>query len=309
MNPITPLQLIQYYANLLIFQYIGLPRSYNTILTSVTPIVMAQQSVQTITFSPFPSSGSFIISYDGINTPTINWNDSSSTIQTYLQAIPSLGSITVSGSISSGLTINFTGVTNVANLLVISINDLLSSTSKVDIIISETDITLPLAVQSAFNFDTAMGVQLDIIGKYAGVTRTFTTPTQTIVLDDADFTTLIQFAIIQNNAGSSMADIETLMNIFFPDQFIITDNKNMSMSYILSESLGSQNLYTCLIQENLIPSPMGVLINVIFIPPAAKNFFGFSTYNGLNPSVKPFNTYDNFNLTWIFLSYSSAIKP
>jgi hypothetical protein len=125
------------------------------------------------------------------------------------------------------------------------------------------------------------------------------------VLDDLDFITLIKFAIAQNNAGSSLLDIETNLNVFFPGQFILTDYKNMFLSYIFSASLGSSDLFTCLIQEGLIPQPMGVGIN-IFIPPVVTDYFGFCNYQGLNPLVKPFNNYVSFNTTWIFLSYADA---
>ena len=308
MIPSTTLQLIQYYANLLIFQYVGLNNSYNTITSTVTPIVMAQQSIQNLTFSPSPNSGTFVLSYGGIAATTINWNDVASTIQTDLQTIPDLSQVTVSGSINNGLTVNFVGVTGVASLLLVQSNNLSSSGNSVSITISETDLTLPLAVQNGFNLGTATGIQLDIIGKYVGVVRTITTPTQTIVLDDSDFTTLIKFAIAQNNAGSSLLSIETNLNVFFPGQFIITDFKNMTMSYVLSGSLGSANLFTCLIQEGLLPKPMGVGIN-IFIPPIAEDYFGYSTYQegGVNPQVKPYNTYESFNNTWLYLDYTDII--
>lgn len=308
MNPLTTLQLIQYYANLLIIQYVGLNNAYNTIVSTITPIVMSQTSVQTIIFSPAANSGTFVLSYGGVSTPTINWNDSASTIQSDLQTIPALSTVTVAGSINNGLTVTFVGVVNVASLLVVKTNNLSSSGSNVSITILETDLTLPLAVQNGFNLGTASGVQLDIIGKYVGVVRTVNTPTQTIVLDDADFTTLIKFAIAQNNAGSSLFDIETNLNVFFPGQFIITDYKNMTMSYILSGSLGSANLFTCLIQEGLIPKPMGVAIN-IFIPPIAEDYFGYSTYQegGVNPQVKPYNTYESFNNTWLYLDYTDIV--
>lgn len=302
----TPLQLVQYYANLLIFQYVGLRRAYSTILSTVTPIVMASQSQQTITFLPLPTSGTFVLSYNGINSPSINWNDSASTIQTDLQSIPTLGAVTVSGSISSGLIINFVGISGVANLLTLFSNTLVSSIIPVIITITQTDVTLPIAVQNGFNLNTAVGAQLDVLGKYAGVVRSVNTPTGTITLDDSDFVSLIKFAIVQNTSGSSLADIETNLNTVFPGQFIIVDHKNMTMTYIFSGTLGSPNFFRVLIQEGLIPAPMAVGIN-IFIPPLAYNFFGFSTYGGLNPSVKPFNTYLDFNKNWIFLSYTDVI--
>lgn len=299
------LDLLNYYPNLLINQYVGLPKAYATIFATVKPIIMPQQSEQQITFTPAPTTGTFVLSYNLVSSTMINWNDSTSTVQTALRTISALSTVTVSGSIAAGLTVNFVGVTGVAELLVVANNSLLASSALVQIVITETDQTLPLAVQDAFNPFTAVGVQLDVVGKYAGVTRNVNTSTGSFVLGDADFLTLIKFAILQNSSGSSLSQIESNFNTFFPGQFIITDFKNMYMSYVLSSSLGSSNLFRALVAEGLIPRPMGVGIS-LFIPPVITNFFGFSSYAGLNPLVQPFNTYTNFNTTWRWLSYANA---
>jgi len=303
----TTLDLVNYYSNLLIKQYGALSRAVATVQSTVTPLLIPQQSVQTIIFLPIPTSGTFILSYNGVNTPSINWNDSASTIQTKLRTIPVLSQVTVSGSIASGLTVNFVGLTVVAQLLLVFSNNLISSSSVV-ITITETDLTLPLAIQNAFNLDTAIGVQLDILGKYAGVTRTISTPTQTITLNDSDFITLIKFAVVQNNSGSSLSTIENNLNIFFPGNFVVTDYKNMYMSYIFDQSIGSANLFAALVQEKLIPKPMGVGFNVI-VPPVINNFFGYGLYedNNTNPIVKPYNTYESFNTSWLYLDYNNFI--
>lgn len=304
----TTLDLVNYYSGLLIKQYANLKNAVGTIQATVTPFLMPQQSVQTITFSPSPTSGTFILSYSGVNSPAINWNDSAFTIQTDLQTIPTLSQVTVSGSIASGLTVNFVGLTVVAQMLVVANNSLLASSNQVSIVIVETDLTLPLAIQNAFDLNNSVGVQLDILGKYAGVTRTINTTTQTITLNDTDFITLIKFAILQNNSGSSLATIEQNLNQFFPGNFIVTDYKNMYMSYIFSQSIGSPNLFSALVQEKLIPKPMGVGFSVI-VPPVVNTFFGYSTYeqNEVNPVVKPYNTYESFNNTWLFLDYKNFI--
>lgn len=303
------LQLVQYYANLLILQYVGLPRAYATVLATATPLLMPQQTTQAITFSPTPTSGTFLLSYDGISTPTINWNDSAATIQTDLQTIPALSSVTVSGSIATGLLISFVGVIGVASMLQVPTNSLLASASRVLVTVTETDQTLPIAVQNAFDLSTAVGMQLDIIGKYAGVVRTINTPNGTLTLDDSDLLSLIRFAVLQNSSGSSLSTIESNMNLFFPGQFLIIDFKTMFMSYILSSSLGSTNLFTFLIQENLIPKPMGVGLNVIIVP-TVTDLFGYRTYDLPNPVVTPFNNYASFNnTTWLYLSYAYVFYP
>ena len=196
-----------------------------------------------------------------------------------------------------------------AQLLIIFNNSLLSSGISPIITITETDLILPLAVQNCFDLNNAIGVQLDILGKYAGVTRTINTPTQTINLNDADFTTLIKFAIVQNNSGSSLATIEQNLNIFFAGNFTVTDYKNMNMSYIFSQSIGSTNLFSALIQENLIPKPMGVGYSVL-VPPVVDAYFGYSLYEegAVNPVVKPYNTYESVNTGWLYLDYNNFIS-
>jgi|SRR6185312_5795135 len=305
----TPLEIIAYYANLLIVQYLGQPKAAAQVAATVTPVIMPETSVQAVTFSEPPVSGSFVLNDSSQATAPIQWNDPASTIQTDLRALSGFESITVTGSISSGLEITFTGVVGVASLLTASNNSLLDSAGNaVQISIIEIDQTLPIQVQNAFNLmgsSIAIGVQLDLLGKYVGVVRTGSSMNGPISLDDSDFLTLIRFAIVQNNSGSSLQDIEQNLNQFFPGQFLITDFKNMYMSYMLLESIGSEDLFTLLIEEKLIPKPMGVGISVI-IPPVLNQFFGFSTYDGLNPFVKPFNTYDNFDTNFIWLSYSDG---
>lgn len=300
------LQLLAYYAKLLILQYVGLAKAYATITDTVAPLIMVQQSEQQIIFAPTPTSGTYTLSYNGNATASINWNDNAATVQTKLQALTGLSNALVTGTTLTGFVVNFVNVPGVSPLLVVASNALLASSATVVITISETDQTLPLALQNAFSLSTAQGVQLDTLAKYVGVTRSINTPTGPITLDDTDFLTLIQFAIVQNFSGSSLATIEANMNMFFPNQFIITDYKTMNMSYVLSSTLGSANLFTFLIQEKLLPVPMAVGANV-FIPPLATDYFGCSTYENINAVAKPFNTYDAFNTNWLFLSYSDAI--
>lgn len=310
-DPNSPLGIVTYYINLLIIQYLEKPKAAATVGLTCAPAIMPQTSTQQIAFSDVAVSGTFVLDYNGNTTVAINWNDSLSTIQSKLQTVSGLSSVTVTGSIvSQFLTVVFTGVTPPAQMLNVD-SDSFENISSVGIIITitETDQTLPLAVQGAFNIigpNIAQGVQLDVIGKYCGVNRNGNGPSGPITLNDSDFLTLIRFAIAQNNSGSSLAMIESNMNIFFPGQFLITDFKNMFMSYILSGTLGSSNLFIVLISENLIPRPMGVGISVI-VPPTIENLFGFRTYDGPNNFVKGFNTYDDFNTDWIWLSYAYAL--
>ena len=164
----TPLQLLQYYANLLILQYLQKPKAYATIEALVTPVLFPQTTVQSITFSGTAASGAFLLNYTpfGVSQTTattisIAWNAPASTIQTNLQALTGLGSVTVTGSIALGLSVTFTGVPPVAPLLVASSNTLLTAGSvAITITVAQTDSTVPLALANAFNINTLLKVLL-----------------------------------------------------------------------------------------------------------------------------------------------------
>lgn len=220
----TTLEIVESYVGLLIPQYLNLPNATGFIDTIVSPAVIPQVSIQVISFSAAATSGSFVLSYNGMNSASIAWNASVSTIQSDLQAITGLGSITVAGSIATTLTVTFTGVAAPALSLVVASNSLMASAASVIISILETDQTLPLAVQNAYNFvqgsGTAQGTQLDVIGEYAGVTRIgLGFSGVAIILDDADFTSFISIAIIKNYSGSSLYQIQALLFQFFPGLF------------------------------------------------------------------------------------------
>lgn len=172
----TTQDLINYYANLLILQYIGQPKAYATIQTLVTPVIMDQ---------------------------------------------------------------------------------------------------LPALAQTAFNMDgTAVGAQLDVLGKYAGVTRNgFSVGGVPISLSDADFSKLIKLAIVTNSSMSDLNTIENLLEFFFAGEIFIFDHKTMRISYLINTTVGSQDLMQLFLTEGLLPKPMGVQLSAPIFNSALK-FFG-----------------------------------
>jgi hypothetical protein len=316
----TPLQLVLYYANLLILQYLQKPKAFATVETNVSQAILPQTSVQLLSFSGTPASGTFVLNYRPygsarLPTVAINWNDSVSTIQTNLQAVAGLSLVTVTGAIGTGLTVTFTGVTPVVPLLTVTSNTLATSGAvTVTITATETETTLPLALANAFNINpalgpTAVGVQLDTVGKYAGVTRSgFGLIGQSITLGDADFLTLIQFATVFNSSGSSLAGIQNLLLSYFANEVYVFDYANMHMSYLVNSSIGSQDLVQLLITEGFLPKPMGVQLTVTTYAPVINKFFGFRTYLLPGFNVEPFNSYTSYNFTWPWLSYQNGIQ-
>lgn len=99
-------------------------------LTVIPFLTAAQTAVQTISFSGVSASGTFVLNYNSNPTASINWNDNAAAIQSKLQAVSGLSSVTVSGSIASqSLVVTFTGVSGAASLLTVTSNSLLDASS------------------------------------------------------------------------------------------------------------------------------------------------------------------------------------
>lgn len=177
--------------------------------------------------------------------------------------------------------------------------------------VTETDEILPLAVQNGFNLivgtATAVGDQLDVLGKYVGVSRTGQGFTSQITLNDADFLQLIRMAIIKNAAGSSLSIIQDFIQQFFPGEMLVFDDQLMHMSYLISDGVGSEDLIQLFVTEGLLPKPMTVQLATVIFAPVITEFFGFRTYALPAFNANPFNNYTSYQIDWPWLSYADAI--
>lgn len=148
----------------------------------------------------------------------------------------------------------------------------------------QKDVTLPLAVQNGFNLvagtDTAEGKQLDVIGKYVGVSRSGFGFTTQLTLSDSDFLTMIRLAIVKNSSGSSLYDIQGLLALLFPGKISVTDYQNMLMSYAVSSDVASAGLLQLVVTEGLLPRPMGVALFVVIFDSGDPFTFDSSGFGG-----------------------------
>lgn len=164
-----------------------------------------------------------------------------------------------------------------------------------------------LDVRDAFNVDTAVGDQLDILGKYVGCQRINKTFTTTVTLDDDDFRVLIKMKIIQNNSGSSLSDIQDLIFTYFPNILLVFDYQNMQMNYYFLTSAGSLDLAQVFVKTGALPKPMGVQLGALMYLPSMDNIFGFRTYDIAPGTISGFNTYSVYNEDWPWISYADAV--
>lgn len=168
---------------------------------------------------------------------------------------------------------------------------------------------LPVAVQDAFGLETAEGVQLDVIGKYVGVSRSAYDFTGPIVLDDDDFRTMIKIGIIKNGFGSSLAEIQELIYQFFTGSLLVFDFKNMRMGYFFDSAIGSRPLAEVFVRTGFLPKPMGVQLAALIYSPDIDNLFGFRTYELPPYNVTGFNDYLDYDMAAPWLNYTDAIIP
>lgn len=146
---------------------------------------------------------------------------------------------------------------------------------------------LPVEVENAFDLlgdNIAEGVQLDKLAKYQGVRRTY----GEITLNDAELTTLIKLAIIKNNSGSSLYDIQNLLQTFFPGTIKVIDSKDMNMSFFIAFGSITENLVNVFVSQNMFPIPMAVGLSsiVVFPPENAFIFDGPPGFGDINdPTV------------------------
>ncbi len=166
---------------------------------------------------------------------------------------------------------------------------------------------IPAEVRDAFTLGTAVGVQLDVIGKYIGASRVGNTFNAPVSLSDDDYTTLLQMRIIQNASGSSLAEIQALIHRFFPTTIRVFDYKDMRISYFFDSTGGSQELAQVFVKDHFLPKPMGVQLGALIFYPGLDSFFGFRTYEHPAVNVTSFNTYSSYHMDRPWLSYAFAV--
>lgn len=109
-------------------------------------------------------------------------------------------------------------------------------------------------IEDGFNIETSVGKQLDILGKYLNIER-YQLGYRNIT--DDEMRILIKLMIIKNNSFSSTKDIVDALWSLFGNDIKITDNKDMTFTYELSENI-NELMQKLLIDNDWLPRPMGV---------------------------------------------------
>lgn len=158
-----------------------------------------------------------------------------------------------------------------------------------------------------FDVDSAVGDQLDIIGKWVGVSRNVkipiggvfftwdgssslgwdfgvwqdpTNPTSITVLPDDSYRILVKARIASNHWDGTTEGAYTIWSIVFPNiTLLIQDNQNMSMNIIIVGTV-LDSLTLALLTGGYLPlKPEGVHINSYIVPLDTNPLFGWDIEN------------------------------
>lgn len=128
---------------------------------------------------------------------------------------------------------------------------------------------LLLDIPEAYNLNTAIGVQLDAIGKILGLPR--------YNFDDNQYRILLNLKVITNNGGVTMKEIDDVLYEFFGKSIVCHNNQDMSLTYIVFPEY--EPLIPVFQSERLLPAPLGVGVNIIVSVDLPELIFGFSRGN------------------------------
>jgi len=111
------------------------------------------------------------------------------------------------------------------------------------------------AVRDCFDYQTAIGIQLDILGRYVGALRKTEDSSD---LSDSDLRFLIKMKAIKNSTDNSMKSIDDYMWQFFGNTVNVVNNGDMSMTYQFSAFHAS--IMNFAEQTDSLPRPLSVAI-------------------------------------------------
>jgi hypothetical protein len=129
--------------------------------------------------------------------------------------------------------------------------------------------TCTASITAAYDIDTAVGVQLDVLGQIIGANRTVPfQPSDSVspILNDTTYRLLLYAKRANNTWNGKIQSLYPLWQTLFPGGSIVfIDNQNMTSTIILAGTFSS--IESDLIQNGLIiPRPEGVMYNFIVAP-------------------------------------------
>jgi hypothetical protein len=144
-------------------------------------------------------------------------------------------------------------------------------------------------LNNAFNLKTALRAQLNKIADFIGLPLT----NAIISLNDKQFRDLLYLQTIINNSNASIGSIATGLFDVFKFDLLIKSDENMSMFYFANLA---NNLLDIAIDNNLLPKPAGVQINIV---DTNNNYYQLINNNDVNDGAG-IDSVDGDGLSYLF---------
>lgn len=220
----------------------------------------------------------------------------------------------------------------------------------IDLLINQAVVDLlPIAVRDAFDLNTAVGDQLDVLGEYIGLSRVvpfqierdyfslddYNTPlsdptgftsylNDTLnrqgstylyvfaqnswsTLEDSEYRLLLKLKVVLNTSQATFYEIATILNDFFGSDIVFCDQQDMSISYFVVQSI--ERIISIAYDAGLLPKPMGVLLSGVFSVLNPDAVWGFTDYTYDTGFDVGFSNYTD-GLAWAYLlNYLDRIRP
>ena len=128
--------------------------------------------------------------------------------------------------------------------------------------------TLAEGMDEAFNVETAVGAQLDMIGAVVGISRELPYASQYVtggVMADTEYRNAINAKILRNQWDGTNGSLPLLWQSVYPSlQMSYTDNQDMSMTVTVTGAI-SNSLSEMIQAGMIVPVPAGVSVTYVIV--------------------------------------------
>lgn len=166
-------------------------------------------------------------------------------------------------------------------------------------------------VINGYNLETAVGHQLDVLGKYIfgdkmlGESRYFQKNGAQAVLSDEDYRKALILKTLLNSSSLTNSEVDSFLFDNFGKTIRADSANDMSMTFYITPDV--EDVFLALSYHHSLPRPAGVEFTYV-ISSSSTATFGFCTYSELpTPSTylrTGFRTYDDLDKEGDVLNYS-----
>lgn len=133
---------------------------------------------------------------------------------------------------------------------------------------------MPLAIPQAFVLATAVGQQLQFLGRIVGAQNYgLDLSGQFVTLTDDEYRLLIYAVAARNQLRATNGKIDVFLNQYFSGILEVTDQLGMAMSFNFIPQIGTVLWAELFITQGYLPRPLGVQANINYTYPVTGPFF------------------------------------